>query len=279
MKKIQAFIEITRPVNLLITFAVVYISAIICSDNFLFTINIVLAGLSAAFVAASGNIINDYFDFEIDKINRPNRPIPSGVITRKEAVLYYLILSFVAILISYLVSFQAVSVVVLTLILLYFYSYLLKSIPLVGNVLVAFCTAFAFIYGGIVVGNINAAFIPAVFAFLINLIREIIKDIEDLDGDKENNVITFPSKYGLEKTKIILLVLTFILILTTFYPFASQLYKVEYFILVLFIVDLPLVYFALEIYSKHYLTKLSKLSLSLKIIMIFGLISIYVGRI
>jgi len=75
MKKILAIIEISRPLNLLITFAVVIVSAIICSEEFKFTATILFGAISAMLVAASGNIINDYYDYKIDKINKPDRPI------------------------------------------------------------------------------------------------------------------------------------------------------------------------------------------------------------
>jgi geranylgeranylglycerol-phosphate geranylgeranyltransferase len=279
MKKIIAAVEITRPINLLITFAVVYVAVLICSENFEYSSIVVLAGLSAVLVAAGGNIINDFFDSDIDKINRPDRPIPSGRISKSEALTLYLVTSIIAILISLSISLQAISIIIFTQILLYFYSFSFKAIPLIGNLVVAVCTALAFIYGGIIVGNINAALIPALFAFQINLIREVVKDIEDLEGDEKQSIITFPIKFGLKKTKTVLLSVTLILLITTFYPFLYKLYNIEYFVIVLFLVNLPLIYFIREIYSKDVLVKLSKLSLSLKVVMVLGLVAIYIGRI
>lgn len=277
MKVVKAFFIITRPLNLLITFAVVIVAAIICSYDFHFNLLIILAGFSAVLVAASGNVINDYFDFEVDKINRPNRPIPLGLISRREALTFSILLSIAAIIISYLLSSEALIIVVSTLMLLYFYSRSFKSIPIIGNATVALCSALAFLYGGSVVGNIYVAIIPAIFAFLISLIREILKDIEDLDGDKLNNVKTFPVSFGLKATINIIFIFSVFLILSTFYPFIYGIYKIEYFIIVLFFVNFPLVYFLRELSSNDFLNKLSRLSLLLKIVMIFGLISIYAG--
>jgi len=279
MQKIIATIEITRPINLVITFLVVYVSAVICGIGFEIYSQIFLACLAAVFVAASGNVINDYFDVEIDKINRPERPIPSGRITKRNAVFFYLLLSSSAIIISLVISFEALFVVLVTIILLYFYSERLKGIPLIGNIVVSFCTALAFIFGGMVVGNYEGALIPALFAFLINFIREILKDMEDLDGDKLNNQLTFPVKYGIESGKKLILGLILFLVVVTFVPFILKLYIIEYFLVVLFCVDLPLIFFSKQIFSNDFITNLSKLSLSLKVIMIFGLIAIYVGKI
>lgn len=278
MRKIKAVFEITRPSNLIITFAVVYVSAIICTGFFRFSSNIIIASISALLVAASGNIINDIFDFEIDKINRPNRVIPSGRLSKNEALVIYSLFTIIALFLAILISFEAIFIVLITSILLFFYSYIFKGIPLIGNLIVALCTAMAFLYGGIVVGNIKAALIPALFAFLVNLIREIIKDVEDIEGDKKNQLSTLPIKFGLLYTKNILLILAIILILSTVYPFIMKIYKIEYFLIVLFFVDLPLIYLLKKIYSKEFLTNLSQLSFSIKLIMIFGLIAIYLGQ-
>lgn len=277
MSKLKTFIEITRPINTMFTFVVVLVSIIICSEEFVISLNVILASISAALVAASGNIINDYFDYEIDKFNRPNRPIPSGGISKKVALGYYLFLSTLAIFISAIISFSALLIVILTLVILFFYSKYFKSLPLIGNVTVSLCTALAFIYGGVIAKNIEVSFIPAIFAFLINLIREILKDIEDLEGDKKNNLRTFPIKYGIEKTSSLLFIISTILVLATFYPYFTELYKIEYFIIVLFLVNLPIIFLIKEIITKKFLSKISLHSSMLKIVMIFGLLSIYLG--
>lgn len=277
MKKIISILSITRPINVLITFAVVIVATIICSDSFKWSAEIFLAGLSAAIVAGGGNIINDYFDYEIDKINKPNRLLPLGLITRIEALSFYFVLSLLSILLSINISVEAFIIVSATNALLYFYSAAFKKIPLLGNLVVATCTALAFIYGGVVAGNIYAAIIPAVFALLVNLIREIIKDIEDIDGDKKNQLETYPIKYGIKKSKALLIGLLIVLFTATMIPIILKLYNIEYFIIVMFFVNLPLIYLIREISSKQFLINISKLSAFTKLIMIFGLIAIYLG--
>ncbi len=277
MKKIVEIIKMSRPVNSAITFVTVFVAAIICNRNEHIDIIVFYASISAMLVAAAGNIINDIYDFNIDRINKPNRPLPSGKIIIKEAVVAYLIITVVAFLFSSLVNNAATVIVFLTTIILFFYSYKLKGIPLIGNLAVAFCTGLAFIYGGIAVGNWKLGIIPAVFAFLINLIRELLKDIQDLEGDLKNNIITFPGKYGIEKTKLMIFIFTGFLILTTFYPFVYKIYKIEYFIIVLFTVDLILIYFLKELKENKLNKKISKLSTILKLGMVFGLIAIYMG--
>lgn len=277
MEKIIAILNITRPVNVIITFSVVIVAAIISSEYFVLTGEIFLAAISAALVAASGNVINDYFDFEIDKINRSFRPLPAGYLNKNEALFIYIFLSSLAIIISIVISLKAFAIVFITSILLFFYSFYLKQKPLVGNIIVSTSTALAFIYGGMLVGNIALSLIPAFFAFLINLIREIIKDIEDIEGDRKNNMKTFPIKFGIEKSKFILLVLLILLFLATLVPVLFKFYKIEYFIIIMFFVNLPLVYFFRTITSEQFLNNISKLSMLIKLTMISGLIAIYLG--
>lgn len=277
MNKISEYIKITRPVNIIFTFIVVLVSIFICSKEFAFTTIVFLASLTAALLAAAGNIINDYFDAEIDEINRPKRPIPSGSISKKNAVIYYLSLTIIALSLSSFISTNAFAIVIITCLTLFFYSKYLKAIPLLGNIAVAFCTALAFLFGGIIAGNIEVSIIPAIFAFLINLIREVLKDVEDIDGDRKLGLNTFPIKYGIDKTKILLVAISIFLILATLYPYFTMLYKIEYFIIVLFSVNLPIVFFIKEISLNNILSKLSYFITLLKFVMLFGLIAIYSG--
>ncbi len=113
---------------------------------------------------------------------------------------------FISILISVFLNEVALAIVLFSILILFVYSKFLKQIPLIGNITVAFLTGLVFIFGGVVVENPIAAIVPAVFAFLINLIREIVKDMEDVEGDNKVGVITFPIKFGIQKSKIIILI-------------------------------------------------------------------------
>jgi len=276
-KKIQAIVKLIRPINFLITFITAVAAVFISRPDLDFSVSIILAALAASFTLASGNIINDIYDVEIDKINRSSRPLASGLITIKSAYIFYVILVIVSFVLSILVSIPVFVVVVYSQIILFLYSKFLKRILLLGNITVAFLTGLVFIYGGIVVDDYEAAVIPAVFAFLINLIREIVKDMQDVKGDEKTGVISFPIKYGFQKSKILSLFVSILLILFTFYPFIVQLYKIEYFIIVTVTVN-PLLIYAIKIlFEDHSEKNLDKISNILKLNMIFGLIAIFVG--
>lgn len=277
-KKIFSYIKITRPINVLITFIVVVAAILISAQHQIELSKIILVSLSAALTAAAGNIVNDIYDIETDKVSHPTRVLAQGLFSKKEAVFLYNFFNVIAIILASRISDFLIVIVLFTIILLYVYSAYLKKLPLVGNIVIAFLTGLAFIYGGFAADNPNGAIVPAVFAFLINLIREIVKDIQDIEGDSNLSFKTFPILYGIEKSKIIILLFTILLIGFTFYPFITQLYKIEYFLIVLIFIN-PLLVLSLKIlFDKKKENRYEIVSNILKINMILGLIAIWVGR-
>ena len=275
--KLPAFLKILRPLNFIITFLTTIVAVFLCSvGSFSFKIAL-LAGFSSGFTASAGNVINDIFDIEIDKINRPDRSLPSGKVIYKEAIALYFILLILSFILSWFINLSAFIIVVATTFLLFLYSKYFKRIPLVGNIVVAFLTGLVFFFGGAAVRHPMAAIIPASFAFLINLIREIVKDMQDVEGDKKSGINTFPIKFGFQKSKYLILIVTLFLILYTIYPFVTQLYRIEYFIVVMIVVN-PLLVYSLKILFKNDSPEsLNKISNLLKLNMVLGLIAIYLG--
>ena len=276
-KKIQAIVKLIRPINFLITFITVVVAAFICQPGLVFSSSIILAAFAASFTLASGNIINDIYDVEIDKINRSSRPLPSGKIINKEALVLYFIFQLLSLILSWFINLPAFFIVIIATLLLFLYSKYLKRIPLIGNITVAFLTGLVFIYGGIAVENYDAAIIPALFAFLINLIREIVKDMKDVKGDEKAGVVSFPIKYGFQKSKILILFVIILLFLFTFYPFLIQLFRIEYFIVVMVIVNPLLIYSVKILFEDHSEKNLDKISNILKLDMVVGLLAIFIG--
>jgi len=263
--------------NFLITFITAFAAVFICAiEGFLIKLGF-LAGLSAAFTASAGNIINDIFDIGIDKINRPERPLASEKISKNSAMVFYLTLILTSLILSWFINLHAFLVVLLTIILLFIYSKYLKRIPLIGNIVIALSTGLVFIYGGVAVENPLGAIIPAMFAFLINLVREIVKDMQDVPGDEKIGLQTFPIKFGFKKSIQLILILSVVLILATCYPFITQIYRIEYFIIVMVIVNPIIVYSAKSLFEDHSIKNLDKISNLLKLSMVFGLIAIYFG--
>ena len=276
-EKIIAAFKIIRPINAIIAFVSVIVAAFICSPEEIAWFSVLLASFAAAFTLSAGNIINDIYDLGIDKVNRPERPLPSGKISKNSALILYFLLIAASLILSWFINLYAFIIVIIATILLVLYSKFLKRVLFIGNILVALLTGLVFIFGGVAVRNPSAAIIPALFAFLINFIREVVKDMQDVDGDKNAGVNTFPIRYGFQKSKILILLMTFTLILYTLYPFVARLYKIEYFIIVMIIVN-PILVFSLKILFKDRSIKnLNMISNLLKLSMVFGLIAIYLG--
>lgn len=272
-----AMLKISRPLNCIITFITIEVACFICGDIDQVFWKALFGGIVGAMVAASGNIINDYFDFESDEINHPNRVLPAGILDPRTALHTYYVLIAVSILLTLFLSVYAFLVVFFTIVLLYFYSLKLKSIPLVGNITVAILTGLAFIFGSIVVGNPLCGIFPALFAFLINILRELIKDIEDIKGDQISGFITFPVKYGIYKTINMITIIGLLFILTTAIPFLVNIYNIIYFILVITFVNSIIVFIILKLRRSVSAYDLSLTSMLLKTSMVVGIIAILLG--
>ena len=214
----------------------------------------------------------------IDKINKPQRVLPSGLLSLNEAFIFYIVLTILSILVSSFINFNAFIIVSIASTVLFLYSYRLKKISLVGNITVAFLTGLVFIFGGVVVENPSAAIIPSLFAFFINLIRELVKDMQDVEGDKGAGIITFPIKFGFLRTKYLMLIPSVILIIMTTIPFIYEIYKIEYFVVVMVIVNPLLIFTIKKLFDDDSLKNLIKISNLLKLNMIFGLIAIFLGK-
>jgi geranylgeranylglycerol-phosphate geranylgeranyltransferase len=257
---------------------VVVVGAIICITGTYSWDMIFLAGICAALTASAGNVINDIIDKDADTTNHPARPIPAGKLSVKQAVVEYLFLVAAANVLALLINRLAFTIVLLTTFLLFLYSNKLKQIPLLGNITVAYLTGLAFIFGGVAVGNPRGAIIPALFAFLINLVRELVKDIEDIEGDRNAKLKTWPVRFGTNSTIKLITALTLLLIAATFIPFIYHFYNIEFFILVMVLVNPVMVFFLKELNKDDSHKNLNKLSNILKLNMVFGLIAIFLGK-
>jgi 4-hydroxybenzoate polyprenyltransferase len=194
-------------------------------------LNFVLMALATVLMAAGGYVLNDYFDVKIDAINHPDRLIITNTVSKQKAMLYYQLLTGVGVLLGLLLAFRVNSftlafVFIVVPGLLWFYSSSYKRQFLIGNIIVALLAALSVLIVAIVeLSVLEQRFgkllfetpIPgqfytwiggfSVFSFLLTLLREIIKDIEDEKGDREMECRTMVLKWGLSKTKLFLYLL------------------------------------------------------------------------
>ncbi len=189
----NAYLEILRPFNAMMAVITIILMAVISGQ---FTFNVFLAGIVVFVATGAGNAINDYFDHKIDAINRPERPIPSGRISLKTAGIYSTLLFAVAIIIGFIIGPLPGIIVFLSSLLMVYYAYSLKKKCLIGNLSISFLTGLSFVLGGVVVNEILISIYLGFFAFLMTMAREIVKDMEDMEGDKMEGDSTLPIVYG-----------------------------------------------------------------------------------
>jgi geranylgeranylglycerol-phosphate geranylgeranyltransferase len=275
-RTLAPYFELVRPVNLGIVFLTITVAGVLAKPSGWDWVWILVASIAGALIAAGGNAINDLFDEKIDKINRPDRPLPRGALSRDEARKTWIYTSAAGLTLSLLLGFWNVFIAIVWVAGLYVYSRYLKGTVLVGNFAVACMTALAFPFGAIVAGRPDLGVYPGIFAFLANLAREILKDVEDVDGDATVDAETLPVKHGQEAGLLAASIAIGMLMVATLLPFIVSIYDYRYLTAVLF-VNLGLGYVVISMWYDATLSNLSRLSLILKICMVAGLLAIFLG--
>jgi geranylgeranylglycerol-phosphate geranylgeranyltransferase len=276
-RTLSGFIALTRPVNGLISFLSIGMGALV-TGTLEPGSKVLLAAFSGTLVGSAGNAINDYCDVEIDRINKPRRPIPSGRVSREQALYFAMALFASGVGLAVGIGLEAILLAVGASLLLVAYSFWLKRTVLWGNLTVSTVTAAAFVYGGMAVGRIRAALIPAGFAFLFHLGREIVKDVEDLRGDSHVRARTLPVLFGVRAAQWGVTLVFALLIVATSLPYLYGIYSQRYFWIVLFGVDTVLLYCIIAFWRDVRPKRLAFMSNLLKADMLVGLLAIYLGR-
>jgi len=240
---------------------------------------IAIAGFSAFFVSAFGNIINDVLDLEADRVNRPDRPIPSGGISRGTALVYGIVMLFVGLSLARAAGPRFLYMAFAVAVLLWLYSVKLKRVPLVGNLVVAFLTGFTLVYGGALTDSWRMSLVPACFAFLINLGREFLKTASDREGDAAAGLDTLAVRFGVKACIRGACASLLLLMLLTPVPYMNGMYGKVYLVVAGVGVNMPLV--AVVFLLLRGVTgrrALDRFSLALKILMVIGIIAILAGK-
>ena len=220
---VKGFLRLIRVQNLLIVVGTQYLARIALigpRENWpqlLLDGRMVILTLSTVCIAAAGYIINDYFDVKIDIVNKPERVIIGRYLKRRWAITAHQVLNVTGCLLGLLLSRWVFAVDVLSVSLLWFYSANLKRQPFIGNLVVSFLTALSLIVMAVYYKqNENLLLMYAAFAFVVTLVREIIKDMEDVRGDARYGCRTLPIIWGIRRTKSLLYIIVASFITTLF---------------------------------------------------------------
>lgn len=276
VRHLKNFWTLSRPLNAFITFVTIWIAAFI-SPEFHLNHQLILASIIAALIAAGANIVNDIFDIEIDRINKPQRLLPSGRVATRQAWAYFGVAYGIAFFLSIFCKWSMTVIAVVIAVLLIIYSARLKRTVLWGNIVVSLSSAMAFIYGALSVGDWRPGLIPAVLAFFFHLGREIIKDLQDLKGDLHRQSITFPGRFGAKASIALVNAIFIFLIMLTFLPYILNIYGSLYLWIVVLGVDSVLLFSCIYLWLRHDPVHLGRISHLLKLDMLIGLIAIYFG--
>lgn len=304
MKLLTAFFRLIRWQNLVfigLTQGLFYFcvyQSLFRTDQFHSTLYWIMA--ASILIAAAGYIINDYFDLNIDLINKPSKNVINIVISRRWAIAWHLLLSSAAIVCTVIaVAFQKWYLIlanIVCILLLWFYSTSFKRQLLIGNIVIAVLTAwtvliifYAFVplssaidsHDFTTVKFFRAAFLYAGFAFIITLIREAVKDMEDMKGDARYGCKTLPIKAGITATKIYTMVWAIVLIGALI---VLQLYILQFnwwwaVLYSLLLVIIPLIYFTILLFRASTTPDFKKLSAYTKWVMLAGILSMIFFRV
>ncbi|MFC1925099.1 UbiA family prenyltransferase [Chloroflexota bacterium] len=195
--KTRGLLHLIRLKNCFMVGFAVIISETVALGGDILAVEALLGFLSAFSLVASAMSLNDYFDLEVDRINSPKRPVPSGIVTTGEAIVYTLILGSLGLAISFLIDPGCFVLAFLALALMAYYNRVGKRTGLPGNLVVSCCVALPFIYGGFAVGDVKSIlWIFATLAFVSNTGREVVKGIADIRGDIAKEIRTIAAIRG-----------------------------------------------------------------------------------
>ncbi len=255
---------------------------------------------ASVFIAAAGYIINDYFDINIDLINKPDKLIIEKYIKRRWAIVFHILLSSAGFLLSCYVGYKIRCIYIpffnlISIVALWFYSTILKKKILVGNILISLLTAWVILvitmaeYENILSSSMQSlllkkllkvSLIYAGFAFIISLVREVIKDMEDMPGDAKYNCKTMPIVWGIPVSKVFagvwIVVLVSAILIMEFYVLQLG-WWISVIYCILFII-LPLLWVLKKLYQARSTDEYHRLSNTIKLIMLTGILSMLLFR-
>ncbi len=267
------FLKLMRPVNCLISsFSVPIVMVTLLGTDFVFSQTLLYTAIGMAvvfFFTAAGNTLNDYMDKETDKINHPQRPIPSGKVNPRTALIYSGTLFSIGIILSFFLGRWIPQIIVVSaVILMIAYETRYKREGLVGNLIISALTGMVFIFGGSIYGELYLPTLLGSLAFLATVGREIVKDIQDLKGDINRN--TFPMRVGPKKAEMVASAFIIGAVILSPFPYILNMLSI-YYLLVVIAAD------AIFIYSLLLLKSPKRSQRLIKFAMVVALIAFLTG--
>jgi len=278
MLNVRGYLTLIRPINCTVMSFAILVGAALTGISGLSWLHLLYGGLTSFTLTAAAMAVNDYYDYDIDKINEPKRPIPSGAVSLRASLVVTGVLTAVGFIFAYLVSLYCLIFAIAAWAIMVAYSTVGKRSGLPGNFLVSACVAAPFLYGSLVAVNTIAlnVFLFASMAFLSNTGREISKGIVDIEGDKSYNIRTLAVAFGGKRAALIAAAFFVLAVCLSPIPLIYNLVSI-WFVPFVLVTDVGLVWCSISLLrdpSRNNARKVKKLVLYL---FVFGLLSFIAG--
>lgn len=279
LTKIFSFFSVVRGYNIFVIALAQYLAAIFILSPEIRALDVILdyqlfiLVLASSLTIASGYIINNFYDAKKDLINRPRKVMIDRLVSQQTKLKVYFAINFIVALISFIVSWRAMLFFSVYIFLIWFYSHKLKKYPIVGNITASVLAVLPFFAILLYYKNFyQVIFAHAVFLYLLILIREIIKDLENIEGDLSSNYRTIPVLFGEKIAKNIILVLTILTVIPVYY--LVDVFNVGYMDIYFYTSLLILIFFLILLGKAKTKAQYLKLHFLLKFIIVAGVFSI-----
>jgi 4-hydroxybenzoate polyprenyltransferase len=279
LSKILSFFSVVRGYNIFVIALAQYLAAIFILSPEIRALDVILdyrlfiLVVASSLTIASGYIINNFYDAKKDLINRPRKVMIDRLVSQQTKLKVYFAINFIVVLIAGIVSWRASLFFSVYIFLIWFYSHKLKKYPIIGNITAAVLAVLPFF--GILLYYKNfyhVIFAHAIFLFLLIFIRELIKDLENIEGDLVNNYRTIPVLFGEKTAKSIITILTISTIIPAY--FLIDVFNVGYMDIYFYLSLLGLIFFLLKLWKSKTKPEYLKLHFLLKFIIVAGVFSI-----
>jgi len=279
-KKVRGLIELIRPELPFAAGVCVIIGEIIALGSFPSLLKLFLGFGWGFFLSSPAMIINDYFDIEVDRVNSPHRPLPSGLILPTTAIVLAIVTTLIGLVISVFIGKVAVLLFIIFWLIGFLYNWKLKEKGLLGNLLVSSSVAITFITGGKVVGEPwnKTVWILSLMVFLFDLGEEIAADAMDIEGDKKRNVKSIAILIGKKNALLISALLFILVIIVSFLPVFWNLLGTSY-LIIISITDMMICFFVIKL-LKSQTIEVGRVSIrGVYLSALFGMLAIIISRI
>lgn len=262
MHKIKGLYKLSRPLTTLTGALAVLLGGYVAGTGEWLKIG--LASITTLLISAAANAWNDYLDIEIDQINQPQRPLPSGSVSPRSALIFSLCLTGLSLVATSFINLPAFLIALFSNLLLYVYSWKLKSTVLMGNAAVALVSAMSVIFGGVAAGNVRPTFWLAIIIATGIMGREVLKTLADYEGDLRQRCHTIATVWGKRWARVVFYLLVGMTLILMMVPHLFNVYRPIYAYIVAFGVYPVVLYVVLRVSRERTARQLQRLSQLMK---------------